>query len=263
MCCEGWQQDRRFHPQLRYLGARRDFNALQRFPPMLLRNKFVQRLGGGWLERTGIAFTGFFELLAIGTHKERELIKLIRRTRRQRKTLLLVTESVLLYFLARAQTKHQGAMAEVGVFEGSSARLLCEVKQDRPLHLFDTFEGLPEASEKDAGVHRKHQYACSLESVQNYLRDFDNVHFHKGLFPESARDVSEQQYVLAHFDVDLYASTLACLEYFYPRMIHGGVILSHDYGLLDGVRTAFTEFFADKPEPVIELPTTQCMVFKL
>jgi len=53
------------------------------------------------------------------------------------------------------------------------------------------------------------------------------------------------------------------LEYFYPRMIPGGVILSHDYSLLAGVEKAFTEFFADKPEEVIDLPTTQCLVFKL
>jgi O-methyltransferase len=58
-------------------------------------------------------------------------------------------------------------------------------------------------------------------------------------------------------------STLACLEFFYPRMIPGGIMLSHDYSILAGVRQAFTEFLTDKPEPVIELPSTQCMVIKL
>jgi hypothetical protein len=46
-------------------------------------------------------------------------------------------------------------------------------------------------------------------------------------------------------------------------MTPGGIMLSHDYGLLAGVEAAFTEFFADKPEKVFELPTTQCMVIKL
>ena len=72
-----------------------------------------------------------------------------------------------------------------------------------------------------------------------------------------------QSYAFAHFDVDLYEGTLGCLEYFYPKMIHGGIMLSHDYSLLAGVEQAFTEFFADKPEEVIDLPTTQCLVFKL
>jgi len=56
---------------------------------------------------------------------------------------------------------------------------------------------------------------------------------------------------------------LKCLEYFYPRMIPGGIILSHDYSLLAGVKQAFEEFFEGKPEGLIEQPTTQCMIVKL
>lgn len=66
-----------------------------------------------------------------------------------------------------------------------------------------------------------------------------------------------------HWDVDLYESTLACLAFFYPRLHAGSVLLSHDYSLLAGVRAAFDEFLADKPESLIELPTSQCMVVKL
>ena len=61
----------------------------------------------------------------------------------------------------------------------------------------------------------------------------------------------------------MYEGTLACLEYFYPRMIPSGIMLSHDYGMLAGVEKAFEEFFADKPEEIIEQPTTQCVVIKL
>ena len=35
-------------------------------------------------------------------------------------------------------------MAEVGVYQGVSAKLICEAKGDKELHLFDTFEGLPD-----------------------------------------------------------------------------------------------------------------------
>ena len=37
----------------------------------------------------------------------------------------------------------------------------------------------------------------------------------------------------------------------------------HDYSVLNGVKTALTEFFADKPEAPIELPSTQCMIIKV
>ena len=33
--------------------------------------------------------------------------------------------------------------------------------------------------------------------------------------------------------------------------------------ILAGVKAAFQEFLADKPEPLVELPSTQCMVIKL
>ena len=65
-----------------------------------------------------------------------------------------------------------------------------------------------------------------------------------------------------HLDVDLYRSTLQCLEYFWPRVLPGGVLLSHDYSILPGVKQAFTEFTERTPEKVIELPTTQCMLIK-
>jgi hypothetical protein len=61
----------------------------------------------------------------------------------------------------------------------------------------------------------------------------------------------------------LYEGTRACLEFFYPRMIPGGIMLSHDYSILSGVRAAFEEFMSDKPEGLIELPTTQCMLTKM
>lgn len=157
-----------------------------------------------------------------------------------------------------------GDLAEIGVYEGSTARLLCALKGDKQLHLFDTFEGLPEGTtETEKFLYRKNQYLCSLESIQEYLKGFDNVHYYKGFFPDSAVDLDpDRKFCFVHMDVDLYQSTLDCLKFFYPRMLPGGIMLSHDYSVLAGVEQAFREFLADKPERLIELPTTQCMLIK-
>ncbi len=232
---------------------------------MWLQTNFFQGLAGGYLERMLIQLASVFENLALGLHKNAETLHLIRETRTQRKWLLTSNEAFLIYSLAKAQSKIPGAIAEVGVFEGGSARMICESKGEVTLHLFDTFTGLPPAGEYDACVHRnkKNLYACSLESVQNYLCTFPNVHFHAGIFPHSVGKVPQDEvFSFVHLDVDLYESTLSCLNYFYPRMTPGGVMLSHDYSILHGVRKAFSEFFSDKPEQLIELPTTQCMVLK-
>lgn len=233
-------------------------------PLMLATNRTFQRLvGGTFLERWGVNFLSRMQFWQMGAHKSPKLIKLLKKVRRERQSLVTGREMFLIHSLASSLADRPGDFAEVGVFQGSTARLMCEVKGEKILRLFDTFAGLPKDSDKDPGVHKEKQYACSLESVSKYLESFPNVTYHKGLFPDSTEGVPEAQYALAHFDVDLYEGTLACLEYFYPRMIPGGVLISHDYSILQGVKTAFTEFLADKEENVIELPETQCMVIKL
>jgi O-methyltransferase len=229
---------------------------------MWLRSKFVQKLGGGFWEQFGLDCWSRLQVAALRSRKNADDANLISRARRERRCLNSAFECYLVMSMARSMTRLPGKFAEVGTYQGVTAKLIASVKGDRELHLFDTFEGLPPSSDKDAGVHRTAQYACSMESVSSYLSDYDQVYFHKGLFPESTRGVEESQYAFVHFDVDLYEGTLACLEYFYPRMTPGGVLISHDYSMLDGVHRAFHEFMADKPEPIFEQPTTQAIIVK-
>lgn len=229
---------------------------------MWMKRRKFRRYGGRRLERMGIDFVSRLQLWLLRGHKNPEATRLIRQVRKERRLLLMANEAFMLYSLAQAQSKQPGAFAEVGVFEGGSARVTCEVKGDKELHLFDTFEGLPEMGEQDRGIHYESQYACSVESVKEYLKDYENVFLHKGLFPDSAAGLEEMKFSFVHLDVDIYKSTLGCLYYFYPRMNPGGIMLSHDYSILDGVEAAFAEFLADKPEELIELPSTQCMVIK-
>lgn len=231
---------------------------------MWLRNPRIQRLiGGGRFELMSVGMIARLEILGMKAHKDADLIRLIRQVRRQRKSLLSGNEACLVHTLARSQKNRPGHMAEVGAYQGASTKLICEAKGTVPLHVFDTFEGLPKSAAEDRNVHREHQYTCSLESVREYLKDYEGVTFYQGRFPETAGPVSDLQFSFVHLDVDLYESTLGCLEFFYPRMVAGGIILSHDYSLLAGVRLAFDRFLPGKPEGLVELPTTQCMLVKL
>ena len=65
---------------------------------------------------------------------------------------LFDVEACQLSALVDATAKIEGDMAEVGTYKGGSAKIICEVKGDRPLHLFDTFGGIPEVEEIDAGM---------------------------------------------------------------------------------------------------------------
>jgi hypothetical protein len=64
-----------------------------------------------------------------------------------------------------------------------------------------------------------------------------------------------------HLDADLYRSALDSLNFFCPRLVDEGIILSDDYHA-DGVKRAFDEFFKDKQKSVIELAGSQCIVIR-
>jgi O-methyltransferase len=223
----------------------------------------AQRTVGGSriLRRLTIGIFARLELLLLRGHKSAATLSKIRRCRRDAESLLTGNEAFFLYSLARAQSGLEGSMAEVGVYQGSSAQLICEAKDDDCfLHLFDTFTGLPEPDELEARLLRPGQYSASLTAVQTLLGAYTNVRTHPGVFPQTAAGLSGVRFSLVHLDADLYSSTLAGLEFFYPRMVPGGIIIAHDYSTLPGVALAFADFLSGRPEAVIELPTTQAMI---
>jgi len=179
-----------------------------------------------------------------------------------------LNERYNLYRLALATERLPGAMAEAGVYRGGSAKLLCRIKGDCPLYLFDTFEGMPEVGAGADGVFRKGDFGDTCrDEVSAYLAEYPNIHIVKGLFPDSARGLEPERlvYRFVHLDLDIHESTLRALEFFYPRMARGGVLVSHDYSRITapGVRRAFDQFFGGRPETVIPLWQTQCAVVKM
>jgi len=173
-----------------------------------------------------------------------------------------VAEAYLIRNAVIATSQVPGLLAEVGVFRGGTARVISEVKGSRVLHLFDTFEGLPPPGGHDTAFEAG-EYACSLESVQAYLADCTDVHYHQGLFPDTSGPVEHERFSFVHLDVDLYESTLASLGFFYPRMSRGAMLISHDYVEHPPVKQAFDEYFQGTGQPVLELSGNQCLVVKI
>ena len=186
----------------------------------------------------------------------------IRQIKRDRKMLLTPVEAYHLYAAAIAVRKIPGDAAEVGVFRGASAKLIRLALPDKPLHLFDTFEGLPQPEAVDGDLCLG-EFSCSLDEVKHYLGSEPNTHFHVGIFPSSGTPAQDRKFVFVHLDVDLFDGTLAALNWFYPRMQPGGIIITHDYTVLPGPTKAFDEFFNEKREPIVELAGGQCMAMKL
>jgi len=198
-----------------------------------------------------------------GCTDRKQFASALRKIRSDTELLLEDIEAYHIYMAVKRTQKVPGDIAEVGVYKGGSAKIICSAKGDKNLHLFDTFSGLPKVDEADMiWQFYEGKFAASLESVQAYLAVEKNVFLYKGIFPATSGPVKDRHFSLVNFDVDTYDSTKKCLEFFYPRMNPGGIIISHDYITVPGVRRAVDEFFADKPEPVVETAGSQCIVVK-
>lgn len=211
-------------------------------------------------------FNTKFQFKLLSFYKDEKIVKLIKDIKNEVDFAFYPNEAFIVYSIVKSQTRIPGDMAEVGVYQGGSAKLICEVKGQNNLYLFDTFEGLPEVSDDDTHYGIKHWKTgefsnTSLDAVEKYLANYSNVYFHKGIFPQSVSQMPEKKYSFVHLDVDLYQSTKDCLEYFFPRLSLGGIILTHDYQA-KGIKKAYSEFFDDKKIPIIELSGTQCLIVK-
>lgn len=152
---------------------------------------------------------------------------------------------------AKISPKEENAcVAEGGVYQGMFSREINTYFPDRTLYLFDTFEGFDRRDvevELDEGLSnvKEHYYGeTSVELVLNKLPHRDKVVIRRGFFPETLTGLENEKFIFVNLDFDLYAPILAGLEFFYPRMVEGGVILVHDYftKFYHGVKKAVEEF---------------------
>lgn len=159
-----------------------------------------------------------------------------------------------------------GDVAECGTYNGASAYLMCQAHRDsgRIIHLFDSFEGLSAPECHDGDYWERGALAMPESVLKESLQGFENYRAYKGWIPDRFSDVENLNFSFIHIDVDLYQPTLASLEFFYDRLDTGGVILMDDYGFKScpGARLAADDFFSNKPEQVMMLPTGQAFVVK-
>ncbi len=189
-------------------------------------------------------------------YKGRDSVSLIKQLKPQ---TLRPSELLTLYSISKYQSNIAGDYAEVGVYRGTSAETISKGKKDKPLHLFDTFESFPELSNIDykvSSLERKY-FTPDYQKVKERLSKYPNINFYKGFFPKTAESVKDKKFAFVHLDADLYQATLDGLNFFWPRMTKGGIIVIHDR-YLPAVKKALEQ---SKLE-VIELPISQCMIIK-
>jgi O-methyltransferase len=158
--------------------------------------------------------------------------------------------------------EHGGAFAEVGAFQGTSAEVVCRAKGHCPFYVFEAFAGLPRPADRIDARYRDGLFASNEEHLRLRLQQYPNTTVIPGYFPDTGSCIENERFSFVHLDLDLYESTSAALTFFYPRLLPGGRIITHDYSQSEGVWLAVDEFLVDKPESVETVGATQAIITK-
>lgn len=166
-----------------------------------------------------------------------------------------------------------GDFVECGVSTGITARAIAEyvgfAALQKSFYLFDTFEGIPEEqiqSGEEAlakSKNERHYFDC-FELVQNTFSNFPNIHPIKGIVPGSLKDASIDQVAYLHIDMNIAAPEVAAIEYFWPKMAVGGLVIFDDYGgLAHGLqKQSLDEWAVRNGQQILTLPTGQGLLLK-
>lgn len=182
-----------------------------------------------------------------------------------------------------------GDTAEAGCLFGLSTFLMCGYeKARRPTftglghHLFDSFIGLSFPDNVDVPTEHQNPLierlldrrkttterwptgGSFLDRTRRVLADYPDITYNVGWIPEVFDGVALRKYRFVHIDVDLSMPTKASLEFFYPQMVPGGLIVIDDYGFTDwpGVKQAVDAFCQVSHAPLIRLTTGNAILLK-
>lgn len=164
-----------------------------------------------------------------------------------------------------------GSFVECGVWKGGSVMAMAlTLKElgvtDRLIYLYDTFEGMSDPTDKDERTfdgekainllnsqsNNKINDATwaysSLEEVKYNVKrtgySEKNIFFIKGKVEDTIPDNLPGDIALLRLDTDWYESTKHELNYLYPHLSKGGVLIIDDYGYWRGSKEATDEYFS-------------------
>lgn len=160
--------------------------------------------------------------------------------------------------------------ADLGTYRGRALQAMlaeaAEIGVDIKWLATDTFFGLPVLSQKDIDLappnsgylNRQMFDDTTVREVRAFLEptgQLQNVDLREGALEDVLASLEDRKYLLVNISVKLYEPHIAALEYFYNRMLPGGVIVMDDLfnRRFPMAEAAIGSFMADKPEQILHL----------
>jgi len=182
-----------------------------------------------------------------------------------------------------------GDVCEFGIAQGATSALLANEIRGSAKHLwlFDSFQGLPKPTAKDAlindifnlGSIERYEgtMATPIEMVQQRLAHIafpsERTHIIAGFIEKTMHSSKLPERVcFAYVDFDFYEPILTTLRLLRPRMSAGATVIVDDYGFFSaGAKTAVDEFVAEAggeieltlPRPCAAVVTPFCILRKI
>ena len=154
-----------------------------------------------------------------------------------------------------------GDIVECGVWNGGSAAVMGLANEatsgrigDRRIWLFDSFQGVPPATERDGPVERKSYFEgwnkgdiSKVKQVFAKLEvSLDRVTIVPGWFQDTLRTASVEHVAILHIDADWYDSVKIVLDMFYDKVVPGGFVILNDYNTWEGCNHALNDFLTER-----------------
>ncbi|MFT3879262.1 MAG: TylF/MycF/NovP-related O-methyltransferase [Gemmatales bacterium] len=172
---------------------------------------------------------------------------------------------------ARQAWKLNGDFVECGVHLGGLATaILADLNwpqsPSRHFYLLDTFNGFP-ADQRGvaAEVHRDDYLDDVWPQVQSHFSKYPSAKLIRGAIPQTLAEVKSQQVAYLSIDMNCAEPEVAALEYFWPRMVPGGLVLLDDYAFAEAYRRqkeAIDRWAKPLSLPILSLPTGQGLLIK-
>ncbi len=169
--------------------------------------------------------------------------------------------------------KLEGDFVECGVNTGAYSRAIIDYinfsSLNKQFFLLDTFEGLVEEQisieEKKMGLDKVYlgNYRNVYDEVKKTFEPF-NVKIIKGAVPDTLEEVSTEKICYLSIDMNVTEPEIAAVNYFWDRIVPGGVIILDDYGFPHHIhqKLAFDELAKNKNVQILCLPTGQGIIIK-
>lgn len=133
-----------------------------------------------------------------------------------------------------------GAILELGCHSGRQTtvwlRRVLDRYGNRTLHVYDSFEGLPQKTDPDRTTNFTGDAAGSMRvSASDVARTFQLARLrapdavHKGFFGSLPDDEYPSPIAFAFFDGDLFSSIYQSFEKVWAKLSEGGVVVVHDF----------------------------------